>query len=215
MSFGMLSLWMDTQIDGRETLIDREPVEMLPGACSNPEPPAAIVERPLGSLDLAWYMLAEAEISSGIDVGVDRTLPSKLQGGPILFMEVDKRNRRITRDLITSDANHFAMDLGPYLAGVEYFRLHGKSLRETSNAIVPARESGSGLVSRAIDGPPCGRRRGRRCACPLGLRHGLEGQSRADGPPRKLVSAVRLGLNSLARQWSTSGWAPTRSLLPP
>jgi hypothetical protein len=131
-------LWMDTQIDGRETLIDRVPVEMLSGACSNPEPPAAIVERPLGSLDLAWYMLAEAEISSGIDVGVDRTLPSKLQGGPILFMEVDKRNRRITRDVITSDANHFAMDLGPYLAGVEYFRLHGKSLRETSNAIVPA-----------------------------------------------------------------------------
>jgi hypothetical protein len=47
------------RIDKEEKLIDGKPIVMLPGTCSNPEPPASIRELPLGPFDLAWYMLAE------------------------------------------------------------------------------------------------------------------------------------------------------------
>ena len=42
-------LWMQSRIDGEKRLIKGEPIEMLPGTCSNPEPPASIKELPLGS----------------------------------------------------------------------------------------------------------------------------------------------------------------------
>src|SRR5258705_11170729 len=91
---------MESKIDKRETLIDGKPIEMLPGTCSNPSPPASIVELPLGPLDLAWYMLAEAEISSGRDVGIVKSLRSQLKDGPLLFMEVTLRKSRITMDVL-------------------------------------------------------------------------------------------------------------------
>jgi hypothetical protein len=72
--------------------------------CSNPEPLASIKELPLGPLDLAWYMLAEAEISSERDVSIVKSLHSKLKDGPILIMELMLRNRLITMDVLNSDS---------------------------------------------------------------------------------------------------------------
>src|SRR5258708_5096571 len=60
--------------------------------CSNPEPLASIKELPLGPLDLAWYMLAEAEISSERDISIVKSLHSKLKDGPILFLELILRH---------------------------------------------------------------------------------------------------------------------------
>jgi hypothetical protein len=130
---------MDAKIDKHETLIDGKPVDMLPGSCSNPEPPASIMDLPLGPLDLAWYMLAEAEISSGVDVGIDISLRSKLKDGPILFMEVTKQNRRITRDIIKTNSAKFASDLAEYLAGLEYLRSQSQAMRESFDIMSPPR----------------------------------------------------------------------------
>lgn len=132
-------LWMDSEIDNRQTTIGGRPITMLPGACSNPDPPAAIAESPLGPLDLAWYMLAEAEISSGIDAGIDRSLRSKLENGPVLFMEIEKGNRRIVRDVITTDSAQFAADFASYLAGLEYLRAESQAMRKTFDVFAPAR----------------------------------------------------------------------------
>jgi hypothetical protein len=132
-------LWMESKIDKEERLIDGKPIEVLPGICSNPEPPASIKELPLGPLDLAWYMLAEAEISSERDVGIVKSLRSKLKDGPILFTEVMLRNRWITMDVINSDSAGFARHLLDYLAGMEYLRGQDQASREAFSVLAPPR----------------------------------------------------------------------------
>jgi hypothetical protein len=132
-------LWLDTQTDGRVTLIDGKPIMMLPGSCSNPEPPASIVELPCGPLDLAWYMLAEAEISSGRQVGILASLRSKLELGPVLFMEITMGNRMVAQDLRKSDADGFARHLEPYLAGLAVVEVEGPSWRDTFDVMAPPR----------------------------------------------------------------------------
>jgi hypothetical protein len=100
-------------------------------ACSHRsrcKPLASIKELPLGPLDLAWYMLAEAEISSERDVSIVKSLHSKLKDGPILFMELMLRNRWITMDVLNSDSAGFARHLLDYLAGVAKFGFGGALL---------------------------------------------------------------------------------------
>jgi hypothetical protein len=132
-------LWMTSKIDKDKKLIDGKPIEMLPGTCSNPEPPASVTELPLGPLDLAWYMLAEAEISSERDVGIVNSLRSNLKDGPILFMEAALRNRGIAMDVLNSDSAGFARHLLDYLAGMEYLREQDQAPREAFSALAPPR----------------------------------------------------------------------------
>jgi hypothetical protein len=132
-------LWMESKIDKEEKLIDGKPIEMLPGTCSNPQPPASIKELPLGPLDLAWYMLAEAEISSQRDVGIVKSLRSSLKEGPILFMEVVLRNRLITLDVMYSDSAGLAKHMLDYLAGINYLREQNQSSDKVFSALAPLR----------------------------------------------------------------------------
>jgi len=132
-------LWMESKIDKEDRLIDGEPIEMLPGTCSNPQPPVSIKEWPLGPLDVAWYMLAEAEISSEFDVGIVKSLRSKLENGPILIMEITLRKRRITMDVLNSDSASFARHLLDYLAGTEYSRGQDQASHEAFSALAPPR----------------------------------------------------------------------------
>ena len=132
-------LWMQSKIDKLETLIDGEAIEILPGTCSNPDPPASIIDLPLGHLDLAWYMLAEAEISSGRDVGVVKSLRARLKDGPIPFMEVALRHDWITMDVFNSDSAAFARHLLDYLAAVEYSRWPDQASRDAFSALAPPR----------------------------------------------------------------------------
>jgi len=146
-------LWMESQLDKRDTQIDGKPIVMLPGACSNPEPSASITEMPLGALDLAWYMLAEAETSSGCDVGIVKSLRSQLKDGPILFMEIMLRNRRITMDVLNSDTAGFSLHLLDYLAGMEYLRGQGEAARDTFSAMTPPRGEVPSLSGAELANP--------------------------------------------------------------
>jgi hypothetical protein len=145
-------LWMDSKIDKRETLIDGKPIEMLPGTCSNPEPPASIAELPLGPLDTAWYMLAEAETSYGHDVGIVESFRSQLKDGPILLMEVTLRNRRITIDVLNSNAAGFSQHLLDFLAAMECLRGRAQSVR-TSSALAPLRGEVPSLSGAELANP--------------------------------------------------------------
>jgi hypothetical protein len=84
-------------------------------------------------------MLAEAEISSECDVGIVKSLRSKLRDGPILFMEVMLRNRQITMDIIHSDSASFAHHLLDYLAGMDYLRKQRQASRDEFSALAPPR----------------------------------------------------------------------------
>jgi hypothetical protein len=132
-------LWMQSHITHEETLIGGKSIAMLPGTCSNPEPPASILEHPLGQLDLAWYMLAETEIASGCDVGIVRSLRNNLADGPIVFMEIAVRNRRISAAIQKSDSEGFASGLIDYLAGMKHLRLEGKTLKNSFDIMAPQR----------------------------------------------------------------------------
>jgi hypothetical protein len=132
-------LWLDTQLEGRDTKINGEPIGMLPGACSTPDPPAAIVDRPCGPLDLAWYMLAGAEISARCDVGIAASFRAKLRNGPIQFFEVSIRKRLITTDIRSTNAVAFAAHLNGYLAGVDLLGGQGAAARANFDIMNPPR----------------------------------------------------------------------------
>lgn len=108
-------LWMQTEMDGSEVLIDGKPIVMAPGGCSNPDPPPTIVELPLGHMDLARYMLAEAEAAAGVDVGMGSRLEASLSGVPIPMMEMGVLHRRMWRSIESLDDATFVTCLDPYV----------------------------------------------------------------------------------------------------
>jgi hypothetical protein len=72
-------LWVQTKITGEiKSIASGEPVEMLAGMCSNPEPPEAIRTLPLGPLEIGWYVLAKCDLALGDDASIARTLDTRL-----------------------------------------------------------------------------------------------------------------------------------------
>jgi hypothetical protein len=112
-------LWVKSKIE-MEVEVDGKPIGMLPGTCSNPEPAPAIRELPLAPLDLAWYMLAEAEIAAGIGVGIANSLYGKLSDGPIPVAEVLLRGHRISAAIAQLDGASFAQNVRGWLEGSAY-----------------------------------------------------------------------------------------------
>jgi hypothetical protein len=85
-------LWVQTKITGEiKTIASGEPVEMLTGVCSNPEPPEAIRALPLGPLEIAWYMLAKCDLALGGDAGLAQTLDARLGEHTIPGLETSFR----------------------------------------------------------------------------------------------------------------------------
>ncbi|WP_396604521.1 hypothetical protein ACFLEY_03860 [Bradyrhizobium sp. YCK136] len=146
-------LWLKSRVDKQALLIADNSIEMLPGACSNPDPTASVADLPLGPLDLAWYMLAEAEISSKCDAGVVKSLRSHLRDGPILLMEIALRQRSITLDVLSADSVGFARHLADYLAGAEHVRRERLAARATFNPMAPPRGEVRPLAAAELADP--------------------------------------------------------------
>lgn len=108
-------LWMLSNLGLREIIIEGAPPFMTPGVCSNPEPSEKVKSSPLGPLDFAWYLLAEAEILSGQDVGIARALPSQLAGGRILPSEIGLRGKVLEKAIVDSDLNRFVANVWPFV----------------------------------------------------------------------------------------------------
>jgi hypothetical protein len=112
-------LWARSQV-GLEVEVDGKTIDMLPGTCSNPEPPPAIRELPLAHLDVAWYMLAGAEIAAGVDVGIANSLYQKLSDGPIPVAEAVLRGHKISAAIAQLDSASFAQNMRGWLEGLAY-----------------------------------------------------------------------------------------------
>jgi hypothetical protein len=131
-------LWAKSQVE-MEVEVDGKTIGMLPGTCSNPEPAPAIRELPLAPLDLAWYMLADAEIAAGIDVGIANSLYAKLSDGPIAVAEVLLRGRRISAAIAQLDGIRFAQNVRSWLEGLAY--MLDKEKRGVFDPLIPDRDN--------------------------------------------------------------------------
>ena len=85
-------VWATRRVTGRVIGKDETDPEararVEPGACSNPSPAAAVLELPLAHIDITWYLLAEADVAAGLDLGAATGLYGRLEAGPIPVMEV-------------------------------------------------------------------------------------------------------------------------------
>ena len=134
-------LWVQSTLEGRDVVLNGEPLSMRPGLCSNPEPVKEIAERPLGTIDIAWYMLAEAELMSRTNIGILNGLYGRLSNGPIPMMEVSLRSKRLSVDIESMNLNGFAHHLLGYIEGVLYVSNHAQEITLGMDVMNPARSA--------------------------------------------------------------------------
>ncbi len=132
-------LWAKTVVEKAKQSIDGNPIVMLPGSCSNPDPPDAIRASPLAHLDLAWYMLAEIELAAGVDLGIVAALDDKLVGGRIPFMEMGVRKRLVWRAVERCDEAAFAATLIPYVEATVFVADQRQEFRAEFDPTSPPR----------------------------------------------------------------------------
>ena len=132
-------LWVRSRTDGREVFIGGEPICMQPGVCSNPEPAKELAERPLGAIDIAWYMLAESELISRTNVAILDGLYDRLSDGPIPMLEVGLRSKRLGIDIEDMDPAGFTSHLLRYVEGMAYLSSHAQEFRRESDVMNPVR----------------------------------------------------------------------------
>ena len=113
-------LWLQAKVGRRNTKIEGEPIAMLPGACSNPEPISEIEQLPLAHIEFAWYMLAEIELASGLDAGVREVVEQFGAQGYIPFSEHMFRTQVLGVTISAQDPSAFSGYFLHYLASATY-----------------------------------------------------------------------------------------------
>ena len=124
-------LWAQSRIKGSNVKIGGQPIAMEAGTCSNPEPLSAIRELPLGHIDVAWYMLAEAETTAGLDVGITAKLEDRLAQGSIPLMETSLRIQIMQTDIDRLNASKFATHFMKYVDAAVYMLKESSRHMET------------------------------------------------------------------------------------
>jgi hypothetical protein len=132
-------LWAQSRIERSDVKIGGKPIGMEAGTCSNPDPLPAIRELPLGHIDLAWYMLAEAETAARVDVGIASGLGNRLTQGPIPFMECGLRARKMQAYIDNLDAGRFAAHLKAFAEGAAYMIKEAGRLKNNFDLLAPER----------------------------------------------------------------------------
>jgi hypothetical protein len=114
-------LWVQSKITGDiKTIASGEPVKMVPGACSNPEPPEAIRTLPLGPLEIAWYMLAKCDLALGGDAGIASRLDTRLGKHTIPVLEMSFRFDVVVAAIKAGDTASFIDAVVRWLDAVAY-----------------------------------------------------------------------------------------------
>ena len=112
---------------------------MEPGTCSNPSPSPAIREHPLIHMDVAWYILAEAEAGAGIDCRIAASRCERFAEGSIPVMEARYRIQRMQTTIDRVDASLFADEFTAYLESGVYFLRNAARLEMDCDPLAPAR----------------------------------------------------------------------------
>lgn len=124
-------LWVQTKIIGEiKTIASGEPVEMLTGACSNPEPPEAIRTLPLGPLEVAWYMLATCDLALGGDTDIAHTLDTRLGEHRIPGLETSFRFDMVVAAIKADHTASFIDAVVRWLDAVAYLHANRAKIME-------------------------------------------------------------------------------------
>lgn len=131
-------LWVQSQCKGGNYEIDGQPITFRPGMCSNPEPSKEITDRPIGSIDIVWYTLAELDLSSRKDCGIANNIYSYIDG-LIPAMEVSFRSAQLIRAIEDRDPTKFSAKLIGYVESISYLADNKEKIRAT-NIFNPSRD---------------------------------------------------------------------------
>lgn len=123
-------LWFTERIAPRGFVIGDGAPMLPPGACSNPEPSPEITTKAVGSIYLAWYMLAELDLRAGGHAGIDAKLQMLLEGRLSPPLEFGVRVARLALAMQRQDAEAFRSALEPYLEIEFHWREHSALLKE-------------------------------------------------------------------------------------
>ena len=132
-------LWVKTKVEGSDTKIQGRSISIYPGACSNPDPVREIQQHPLGHIDLAWYMLAELELRTGLDLGIRTILTERTAKGHIPISEHTLRIGVLWADVEKLDPGSFSGHLTEYAASAAYCIANAATLRDTFDPLNPQR----------------------------------------------------------------------------
>ena len=132
-------LWLQAKVTGRDTRVGGEPIAMLPGACSNPEPVPAIEQQPLGHIDFAWYMLAEIELAAHLDVGVGEVVKQFGAQGHIPVSEHAFRIQVLGATILTQNPMGFRSSFFDYLASATFCEVNRDAIRRSVSILNPER----------------------------------------------------------------------------
>ena len=113
-------LWLQAKAQGRDVRVAGEPIAMLHGACSNPEPVPAIEQQPLGHIDFSWYMLAEIELTTHLDAGVAEVVKQFGAQGYIPVSEYAFRIQVLGAAIFTQNPMDFRSSFFDYLASATF-----------------------------------------------------------------------------------------------
>jgi hypothetical protein len=152
-------LWMFGQVTGRTLEVDGEPPVMVPGMCSNPEPPESIRDQPCASVDVAWYLQAVIEAQHLGVAAADANLAQRLNGKTMPGLEVIAREEFVASASSRLDVDGFAMQFCPWTDSVVYLAEHFEEFRksdvtESRHGFIPsasASQLGASLVQQRIE----------------------------------------------------------------
>ncbi len=133
-------LWMHSRTKGSNVNFEGQPITMEAGTCSNRSPLPVIRDHPLAHIDITWYMLAEMEIASGLDLGIAASLENRLKEGSIPLMEVRLRMELIQADIEKLDAAGFAAHFTPYVEAFVHLKKEGERLKAGFDGLTSKRE---------------------------------------------------------------------------
>lgn len=124
-------LCINLRVTGKQALVPDQQAAIAPGMCSNPEP-SDLSDLPLGHIDLAWHLLAEAEIAGNGGTAVVNSLRGHLGGKSIPMFETNLREARIAVSIRDSDPRRFLASLNSWVEGVFFIQSLGQNFRQFS-----------------------------------------------------------------------------------
>lgn len=101
-------LWLSSRIEDRAVNVAGEPISMDPGCCSNLEPDASFANRPLGSADIAWYMLAQLDVALRTGLGYVDKIRQRMGDLSIPPLEFELGCKLLMRSIQDLDCEGFA-----------------------------------------------------------------------------------------------------------